>query len=205
MLPGVYDIYVLSNERSASALNHFLSHFAPDRKEAAEDFAVHDAAQGTEQIFDCLAPALDYCFAHPSAHASFYWQCPSSPEVAMASFTADGGLILGLGVSEAESSKALARLRKFVAGDAPGYISFEQPPPDTTAEFFARASRSKEEPSKFEAALNLGCLALMLFVCTASCFAILKTLTSLPIWASLIVSILTGGGMFLAAHRWSKR
>lgn len=204
MLPGVYDIYVLSNERSASALNRFLSHFAPDRRQAAEDFAVHDAAQGTEQIFDYLASALDYCFAHPSAHASFYWQCPSSPEVAMAFFTADGGFILGLGVSEAESSEVLTELREFVGGDAPGYICFEQPPPDTTAEFLARASRSKAEPSQFEAALNLGCLALMLFVSTASCFAILKTLTSLPIWASLIVSILTGGGIFLAARRWAE-
>jgi hypothetical protein len=143
MLPGLYDIYVLSGERSASVLDRFLSRFAPHREEAADDFAVQDAALDSEQVFDCIAPALDYCIVHPSASASFYWCClSSSPKNAMAFFTKDGGLILGLSTSEADASTALAELRAFVGGVAPGYICFEQCPPDTTTEFLANAHRN---------------------------------------------------------------
>ena len=143
MLPGQYDIYVLSGERSASALEHFLSRFAPQREESSLDFAVQNAALGSEQIFDCSTPALAYCFAHPSASAGFYWRCLSvTPEHAMAFFTKDGGLILGLSTSEAEASPALAELRAFVGDVAPGYICFEHPPPDTTTEFLANAHRN---------------------------------------------------------------
>jgi len=144
MLPGLYDSYVLSCERSASVLDLFLSRFAPHREESADDFAVQDATLDSEQVFDCIALALDYCIAHPSASASFYWRCLSSPpEHAMAFFTKDGGLIFGLSTSQADSSKALVQLRAFVGSDAPGYISFEQPPPDTTTEFFTYANRSQ--------------------------------------------------------------
>jgi hypothetical protein len=144
MLPGLYDIYVLSNERSASVLESFLNHFAPLREETADDFTVTDAVIGSKQVFDCIAPALDYCIAHPRASASFYWRClSSSPVSAMAFFTKDGGLILGLSTSQSESSNALAELRKFVDGAAPGYICFEQPPADTTTEFFKYAQRNQ--------------------------------------------------------------
>ena len=144
MLPGLYDIYVLSGERSASALDRFFIRFAPRREEAADNFAVQDAALGFEQVFDNSTTALAYCFAHSSASAGFYWHCLSSPpKQAMAFFTKDGGLIFGLSTSEFDSAKALAELRAFVTGVAPGYICFEQPPPETITEFLTYAHRSQ--------------------------------------------------------------
>jgi hypothetical protein len=144
MQPGLYDIYVLSHERSTSALNHFLARFAPRREAAADDYTVNDTALGSVHTFDCITTALDYCFSHPGASASFYWNCDSaSPANAMAFFTEDGGLILGLSTGEPEAAKLFAELKAFVGGDAPGYICFEQPPPETSTMFLAHAQRTR--------------------------------------------------------------
>jgi hypothetical protein len=145
MQPGLYDIYVLSQERSASVLNQFLTRFAPRREAASDDFTVYETALGSGHTFHCITTALDYCFAHPGASAGFYWNCgSSSPANAMAFFTKDGGLILGLSTSETEATKSLAELKAFIGGDAPGYICFEQPPPETSTMFLVYAQRSQD-------------------------------------------------------------
>jgi hypothetical protein len=53
-------------------------------------------------------------------------------------FTADGGVVAGLTVADADARRALAELAETV-GAHDGYATFEQPPPDTVADFPTRA------------------------------------------------------------------
>ena len=52
----------------------------------------------------------------------------------MAFFTTDGAILLGLSCFEGEAWVRLKELRSF-AGAKSGCILFEQPPPDSAAEF----------------------------------------------------------------------
>lgn len=137
-MPGLYDTYVLSSERSATVLENFLTRFAPLREASSLDFTIQDGPH--EQTYDSVTHALAYCLMHPTASASVYWRSLQPPaHHAIAFFTADGGLILGVSTCETDAPPTLTALRAFAGGHAPGYTCFEQPPPCTIAEFRAHA------------------------------------------------------------------
>jgi hypothetical protein len=62
----------------------------------------------------------------------------------MAFFTRDGGLILGLSTVETDAANTLAELKAFLGSGAPGYVCFEQPPPETRNLFLAYAQRTSD-------------------------------------------------------------
>lgn len=134
-MPPYYDVYVLSQERSAKAAYGFLAVFAPHGVESAENYCFPEYADEYDIVFSTATEAIQYCGAHPTAAHRFYFRNPSgSPAHAMLFFTSDSGLILGLSVVEGEEDLMFNRLKQH-AGSTIGYITFESPPTETVAEF----------------------------------------------------------------------
>lgn len=132
-MPPYYDVYVLARERSASAAEHFLNTFVPDRVQSAVDYVFPQSGEPSLAIGSAEA-AIQYCEAHPLEAQSFYFRNVGiEPDHAMLFFTPDGGLILGLSVVGHED-EWFARLKEH-AGSKVGYITFESPPAITATEF----------------------------------------------------------------------
>jgi hypothetical protein len=138
-MPEFADTYVLAPERSAALVARFLDHFAPRREEAAVDYSVPQFADVPARHFGRAEELVEYLVGHPSEPHGVYWRnLGDGPPFVMAFFTSDGAVILGLSCVEPEAPAWLSRLRAF-AGPGPHCTLFEQPPPDSAAEFRALA------------------------------------------------------------------
>ena len=136
-MSGHADIYVLAPERSGALVSRFLQSFAPRREFSAEEFAVR-GADGTERFFTSCDVAVEFCTTSPQSSTALYWRSLAPPPFhLMAFFLSDGHLVLGVSTAECEAQHWLARLRELVGASSPGYITFEQSPPDSVAEFCA--------------------------------------------------------------------
>ncbi|MDY3557416.1 hypothetical protein R5W24_006607 [Gemmata sp. JC717] len=143
-MPGYYDVYALAPARTAEAVERFLARFAPAREPAADEYEVPRYADVPATVFRTPGELVAHGVAHPAEPHGLYWRClgGSDPAHAMAFFTADGGLILGLSVvSDAEWWRAELLA---AAGSTVGWVGFEEPPPDTAREFAVRAARHAE-------------------------------------------------------------
>jgi hypothetical protein len=140
-MPGYYDVYVISRERTAEVALRFLDTFVPEREQSAVDYEFPQYSEQPNTVFQSASEAIHHCEAHPDAAQSFYFRNRGEgPAHAMLFFTPDHGLILGLAVDEQEDDWLL-RLKAH-AGSSLGYISFEQPPAETVAEFEQIAAAS---------------------------------------------------------------
>ena len=140
MMPGYSDIYVLAPERTASLVWRFLEAFAPKREFSADDFTVHHA-NGGEQSFTSCDAAIEFCSSALDSSVSLYWRSLAPPpDHVMAFFLSDGYLLLGISTTENEAHSEFARLQHFCGSASCGYITFEEPPPDTASEFRARSN-----------------------------------------------------------------
>jgi hypothetical protein len=139
---GFYDVYVLAPARTADAVDRFLARFAPERQESGSEYAVPQYADAPAHVFQRDGDLVRYCVAHPHEPHGLYWQClgAADPAHAIAFFTADGALILGLSVM-ADAERWLAELRAFTGSEA-GCVLFEVPPPNTATAFRALAASS---------------------------------------------------------------
>ena len=138
-MPAFADVYALAPGRSASLIRRFLDHFAPLREEAAESYEVPRYAERPDHLFGRAEELVDHLVANTSEPHGVYWRnLGDGPPFVMAFFTTDGAVILGLSSVEQESASWLSRLRSFV-GPSPHCTLFEQPPPDSAAEFRALA------------------------------------------------------------------
>ena len=147
MALGFYDVYVLSPKRSAEMIDRFLGRFAPVREESADEYCVPRFSDTPEHLFRRASELIDFCVIHPREPQGIYWRSVAArdPAHAMAFFTTDAALILGLSVS-ADSDRWLAKLLAFTSAEV-GLVLFEDPPPDTAAEFRALAHKSvRSEP-----------------------------------------------------------
>jgi hypothetical protein len=133
------DLYVLAPIRSAELVTRFLEHFLPKRKPAADDYPVPEYSDSPELVLKTAEEVSRYCELHPNAAQCVYWNHPDSsdePSSAYCFFLADGGLILGLSVSENSLIRdcLLDRMLTFL-GSRIGYATVEEAPPDTTQAF----------------------------------------------------------------------
>jgi len=128
-MSGFHDIYVLAPDRSAKVAQSFLDAFVPDREQSAEEYLTSD---GTN--LHSADSVICHCVNHQHESQNIYFRNLScGPAHAMLFFTSDGGLFLGLSVVDAERDY-LEKLKRYAASEV-GFIAFEEPPPDTVAEF----------------------------------------------------------------------
>jgi hypothetical protein len=139
-VPGYYDVYVLAPARTAEAVERFLRWFAPKRTPWTSEFSVPQFADEPATVFRTADELIAYCVAHPTEPHGIYWRCPKErdPAYAMVFFTPDAGLIFGLSVlNDAERWRAELMDE---TGSESAWVGFEDPPPDTVAEFAALAA-----------------------------------------------------------------
>ena len=74
MLPmgGLFDIYVLSDDRSAEMVLRFLEHFLPRRKEAAVDYVAPHSSGRPEFCFDTAGSLLSHLEDSPGEPHAIY-------------------------------------------------------------------------------------------------------------------------------------
>jgi hypothetical protein len=139
-VPGYYDVYVLAPKRTAETVERFLRWFAPTRTSCADEFSVPRFAKEAHTVFRTADELIAYCVAHPTEPHGIYWRCTHErdPAHAMVFFTPDGGLIFGLSV-ENDAAHWRAELMDDTGSEI-AWVGFEEPPPDTAAEFVALAA-----------------------------------------------------------------
>jgi hypothetical protein len=132
---GYSDCYVLAPRRSAVLVAQFLGRFLPEREQARDEYEAPRFSDSPRAVFRDAAELAAYCEAHPDEGHAAYWRntAGGGPAHAMAFFTTDGEMVLGLSTDVPQAEEALADLMAF-AGSGVGYIDFERPPPETAAE-----------------------------------------------------------------------
>jgi hypothetical protein len=134
-MPPYSDVYVLAPGRSAAVIARFLERFAPMSEEVVDEYEVPRFAASPSYQFRRAAELVEHLAAHPYEPHGIYWRnLGAGPAFAMAFFTTDGAILLGLSCVEGEAEAWLKELRTF-AGAESGCIMFEQPPPDSADEF----------------------------------------------------------------------
>ena len=146
-MSGLFDVYVLSHDRSREAVLGFLDRFEPRRSESADDYVVPNNSDQPEFRYDNAVELLDHLETRPGESHAIYWlsAAPGDPRCAMVFPTCDGQMVYGLSVVRNER-RFLADLMTFL-NSPKGYIDFEKPPPDTAAAF-QDCLRKFDQPSR---------------------------------------------------------
>ena len=139
-MPGpLIDCYVISPNRTSSAVTSFLNHFVSNH---AASFHRHNPAEVLGLPLELsLEAILDFLEKNVDREYAFYWRNmdDTEPYHAMAVFCKDASLILGLSptidVHEGVAKDYLNRMKKFVATDT-GYCAVEYAPPSSRQEFY---------------------------------------------------------------------
>lgn len=135
------DLYVLTGSRTAETVERFRKRLLSGFSEAAADYSF--PMYKPQRCFSTLGELLPVLLAAPEEDYSLYWNNRDAEDVvrsAMLFFTADGGLIGGLSVADDEPAllaDKLALLAEVLGGQL-GYVTTEEPPPDTQKEFRAQ-------------------------------------------------------------------
>lgn len=135
------DVYVLVPTRSNQAIAAFAESFLSGMTEAAEEYVFPQFSDNPGFSTSDVSEVIRRVLADTTAEYSLYWSGLgiASSTAAMMFFTADGGLIVGLTVPEAQIAYAKAELSKTMRSTC-SLVLFEQPPPDTALEFANMAS-----------------------------------------------------------------
>lgn len=135
------ELYALSNNRSTEAIIAFLNRFLPERVPFADEFQVPEYADKPVAEFSVDIELIDYLVEHSSETYSVYWNDmdPTSSRQAMAFFTSDRKVILGLAL-ELAGVEELQLLADFVGAEFSRFGD-EQPPPLTSQDFIAQCKR----------------------------------------------------------------
>ncbi|MEI6949536.1 hypothetical protein V9K67_20280 [Paraflavisolibacter sp. H34] len=92
------DCYVLTDRRTEGFIRLFLDHFLPGRQEYTDTYEVPQFAERPVAVFHSAGELVGWLEQHPQERHAIYWY--NSEDVtlrgAMALFTSDGRVILGL-------------------------------------------------------------------------------------------------------------
>ena len=139
----LYDLYALAGERSPETVTRFRDRWLTDAEPSADEYEFPLHSDRPDAVYSSPWQLIDRLLAIPQQRHSIYWtnRDPGDLRNAMLFFTTDGGLIAGLTVETDEPSRASTMLRQLAEslGARYGYAACEEPPPDTTSEFKARA------------------------------------------------------------------
>lgn len=135
------EVYAECARRDVETAHRFLRAFAPSWVEGADEYPLPQYSASPREVFRD-AESLLVCLERERAeYFGIYWHRPAhdpgEPHDAMLFFTHDGGMIAGLGSAFLEP-KALLKQLAAVVDARFGMAVFEEPPPDTCAEFRER-------------------------------------------------------------------
>lgn len=143
----VADCYVITDQRIQVFINSFLDKFIPHREETADEYEIPQYSDKPTIIYKKAEDLIDYMVSNKNEPHTIYWRNlqRSNLKGAMCFFTNDGKLILGLSCKTLDSDKSIERkyleeLREFCSTND-GYIAYEDPAPDNTAEFMDRVKK----------------------------------------------------------------
>ena len=134
------EFYTLSTDRSASAVRRFLSRFLTRREPCADEHWIPEHADTPRLVLNTEDQILDYLEHHANEPYGLYWNGAASHRQAMAFYTRDGHVILGLADDPPDPAMRLREIVNFV-GATHCLLTSEQRPPDTAAEFIELCSR----------------------------------------------------------------
>src|SRR5918997_6361937 len=140
-----YDVYVLASGRTRETVEQFTHEWLRGFRPTADDYELPQYATDPIVMYDSAEGLIDVLLKRPDEPHGIYWENTGEGPVATAMlfFTTDGKIIAGLTVSGDQNTalKYLERLAKTVDARF-GYITGEEPPPDTAAEFVDLARRA---------------------------------------------------------------
>ena len=151
------DICVLAPARDPETLAKFREKYAPGFEEGAAEYEFPQYAKEPSFITTDLDTLLDALFKGPEQQYGVYWLPREREDVvsAMAFFTEDGEMILGLAVPEECAEHYLAQLKKdFGANES--LVLYEQPPPDTAREFREWAAKGPSDMCEYRKLMQQG-------------------------------------------------
>ena len=132
------EMYALCHGRSVKSVAAFLDRFLPYRSVFSDDFPIPELSENPELILNTESEILTFLEQHPNEPYGLYWNDlnVTSSNQAMAFYTSDGNIILGLAEETASPAERLKELASFVRADV-AMLGSEQRPPTTTDEFIA--------------------------------------------------------------------
>lgn len=142
---GTYaDIYVIKKTRSRQVALDFLDHFLPERAETTDAYEVPRFADDPIVVFSTVEELMEYAAQHPTVHHGVYLRNTDEADLkhyAMLFYTNDGYTIFGISWHKEDEDedptgekRILQELKDFLEAEE-GYITYENPPPDTYPEF----------------------------------------------------------------------
>jgi hypothetical protein len=141
-----YDVYALASGRTRDTVERFTHEWLRGFRPAADDYELPRYATDPIAVYDSAEELIDVLLERPAEPHGIYWENTGEGSVATAMlfFTTDGQIIVGLTVSGDQNTalQYLDRLAKTVDARL-GYITGEEPPPDTAAEFADLARRAR--------------------------------------------------------------
>lgn len=153
-LPVTLEFYALSTDRSASAVRRFLSRFLTRREPCTDEHWIPEHADVPCLVLNTEDQIFDYLERHANEPYGLYWNEAGSHRQAMAFYTRDGHVILGLADDPLDPALRLREIANFV-GATHCLLTSEQRPPDTAAEFIELCSRfSSIAPPVSQASVN---------------------------------------------------
>jgi hypothetical protein len=149
------EVYILCPKRTGAAAGAFLEAVMPHRESAEGEFPLPQFSDQPAELFNGPDEVIARLEDSPREPYSLHWnnQAEGEPYNCMLFFTEDGGMIAGVVVRDKRASEWLLKLASTVGGEY-GYVTAEDPPPDTTAEFIERA-KVRRVPALFEGKLRV--------------------------------------------------
>jgi hypothetical protein len=142
------DCYVLTYGRTKAAVTSFLDRFLPQRAEYADRYELPQFSDNPVIEFQTAEQLLDYLEQDLHTVHAIYWYNPEDTTIraAMALFTSDGQVILGLTCEchkddDSVEQGCLKELMAFCRSTV-GLIEYEKPAPKDTDELLQRIGAS---------------------------------------------------------------
>jgi hypothetical protein len=149
------ELYALAPDRSAAFVRAFLGHFLPEPTSTAEGYPVPACAAMPDRVFVTDDEVMRYLEAHPAEDYSLYWHHPHDEgRMAMAFFTVDGALIVGLAEPESDARQRLRELAAF-AGTSHAMLGWDADPANTVPDFIRECALAATLPRDSAATVEL--------------------------------------------------
>lgn len=140
----LYDCYVLATTREPIGVLRFLDRFLPKRRATRSEYELPDHAGEPESILGSEADILAYLRDNPAEPYALYWNslAEGQPRRAMAFFTSDDAVILGLSCdsSEQDARDWLSAAKGFLGSEV-GTFWVESPAPKSAETFVRELAR----------------------------------------------------------------
>ncbi len=141
-MPQYLDLYFLVNDRKANIIKNFFYDYSFEKKELAVDYPFPQYSEIVQYVFYSDLALLSYMENDINGEYLIYWQ-NTNADLDIYQFTlqytSDGSMIVGISfpcqeIARERSIELFFEFKKYFNATA-GYITREEPPPETALEF----------------------------------------------------------------------